>query len=180
MTDPTPEMLARIQEILLTEFSDDNPYWWQMTEATARIPLVKANVRQHLRSFSQGQKVHIYDVYWNSERALIVARHRRKHDYIFGVVPIKHLENFRPDYVYHPAVLAKFRQADPRVSAAIFGCFFHLPHQLGASDYRHFLRTGQRPGPRQAPVATFRSAATQRPISWLSRLRRWLFGRPVG
>jgi|GEM_PF-4281150 len=176
MTDPTPEMLARIGEILQHSFPDPNPFSLTATAATERLPLVKANVRKQTRSFSQGQKVHIYSVYWGlNERALVVARFRRKHDYIFGVIPIDNLENFRPEYVYHPQVLAKFRLTGNRVDSGIFSRFFNLPHQSTAEEYRYFLFTGRR------MVRLYQAAddptsddALTAPSSWLARLLRGL------
>ena len=76
--------------------------------AAERLPLVAANVATSTRSFSRGQLVFIYDVYWGmNERAKVVGRFRRKRDWIRGVVPIKSLDNFRPKMVYNPFVIRK-------------------------------------------------------------------------
>jgi hypothetical protein len=76
--------------------------------AAERLPLVAANVATSTRSFSRGQLVFIYDVYWGmNERAKVVGRFRRKRDWIRGVVPIKSLDNFRPKMVHNPFVIRK-------------------------------------------------------------------------
>jgi|SRR6476661_2186263 len=143
MNELSSDMLARLNEILKNDFVGANELRLPVTEQSERVPLVKATVCKSSRSFSVGQKVHIYDVYWGmNEKALVVARYRRKHEYILGVIPIKNLEGFRPDYVYHPAVLQKLRLAGKKVDSRIFGRFFTLPHQLSSMDYQHFLHTG--------------------------------------
>jgi len=80
----------------------------KIDSSTQSIPLIMATVRKSTHSFSQGQRIYIYDVDWGvNERALVIGKFRRSHRWIRGVCPIASLENFRPTVVFHPAVIKK-------------------------------------------------------------------------
>jgi hypothetical protein len=94
---------------------------------TQSVPLVMAKVRKSTHSFSQGQKIYIYDVYWGvNERAHVIGQFRRKHRWIKGTCPIASLENFRPTEVFHPAVITKLVEGGP-IHRGLFERFFPLP-----------------------------------------------------
>jgi hypothetical protein len=160
--EPDPQTLARLQRIEAEDFAA-NPYGLRADASTTRLPLVAANVIIQTSSFTAGQKVHIYDGFWGrNDRAMVVARYRRKHAFVFGVIPIRCLDNFRPEYVYHPAVLDKFRLADKAVDQRIFRRFF------------------ERPDLPALPPTTYRYTAAEAPAraagSWLGRLWTGLLG----
>ncbi|RTQ52410.1 hypothetical protein EJV47_05185 [Hymenobacter gummosus] len=159
--EPDPQTLARLQRMETEDFGA-RPFNLRADEHTTRLPLVAANVIIQTNSFTAGQKVHIYDVYWGmNDNALVVGRFRRKHDFIFGVIPIRKLDNFRPEYVYHPVVLNKFRRTDKAINPGIFQRFFERPDL---------------PAPPPTTYHFADDAPTAPAASWLARLWNGLRG----
>ncbi|MEH2296682.1 hypothetical protein [Nostoc sp.] len=119
--------IEKINEILLGYFCGGTLL--DINSTKDNIPLVAANVQKSTHSFSEGQLLYIYNVFWGmNKKALVVGRHRRKHRLILGVCPIASLSNFRPKLVYEPAVIRKLhgRYIDDR----IFMRFFDLPGEF--------------------------------------------------
>lgn len=157
LTVPDQAMLLRLQQIEQEDFGSQP--WLSADEQTERLPVVKANLRRHTRMFNEGQKVYIYNVYWGlNERAMVVARFRRKYQFVFGVVPIKDLSHFRPDHLYHPKALEKFRQTAAQIHTGIFRRFFERPDL---------------PAP---PLRQLPQLVDIRQLNWRQRVRLWFLG----
>lgn len=64
-------------------------------------------IREGLRHFVAGTKVWGLPAQWGDgwESALLVGRHRGSRRYVQMVVPLRHLEQFRVEAVYRPAVM---------------------------------------------------------------------------
>jgi hypothetical protein len=116
--------VAQINQIVRRFFADRD---WLVPRTDAQaVPLVAARLTKSTHSFSAGQLVYVYDVYWGmNERARVVARFRRKHKFVLGVCPIASLEDARPKIVHTPAVVHKL--SDSMVVGGVFLRFFQLP-----------------------------------------------------
>lgn len=80
--------------------------WLDVHRDADCIPLVAANLSRSTRSFSEGQRVYVYDGFFGmNERVKVAGRYRRKHRVILGVCPTKKLRDHRLVVVYEPAVL---------------------------------------------------------------------------
>lgn len=115
--------IEKINEILLGYFC--GKYILDVNATKNNIPLVAANVQKSTHSFSEGQLLYIYNVFWGmNNKALVVGRYRRKHRLILGVCPISSLSNFRPKLVYDPTVIRKL--CGRHIHVGIFIRFFDL------------------------------------------------------
>lgn len=127
--------IKKINEILLDYFCDDTLL--DINRTKDNIPLVAANVQKSTHSFSEGQLLYIYNVFWGmNKNALVVGRHRRKHRQILGVCPIASLRNFRPKLVYEPTVIRKLYGR--HIHVGIFIRFFDLPGEF--IDIRDYIQ----------------------------------------
>lgn len=123
-TKLTPDEALKLKAMLERNFSASERLTVQASMEC--VPVVVANVRKQTRSFSLGQKIYIYDVYWGmNDNAKVVARYRRKHDWIRGVIPIRNLENFRFGMAYEPVVIRKL--VDETISRHLFARFLEEP-----------------------------------------------------
>jgi len=128
---PPHPYLEKIKAILAQNFSEKNHL--TVEAVTETVPLVAATARKATRSFSTGQLVYIYSVYWGmNEQAKVVGRFRRKHRWIKGVCPIVSLDNFRPKIVYNPNIIKKL--ADETINSFIFPRFFAMPAASEADE----------------------------------------------
>lgn len=116
--------LEKIKVILARNFSEKNHLI--VAAAHETVPLVAATLRKATHSFSAGQVVYIYNVYWGmNEQAKVVGRFRRKNRWIKGVCPIALLDDFRPKIVYRPDIIQKLD--DETIESFIFPRFFAMP-----------------------------------------------------
>lgn len=116
--------LEKINAILAKNFSEKDYLIVAATDQT--VPLVAATLRKATRSFSAGQLMYIYNVYWGiNEQAKVLGRFRRKNRWIKGVCPIASLDNFRPIIVYSPPTIKKL--SDETIASFIFPRFFAIP-----------------------------------------------------
>lgn len=121
---PPHPFLEKIKAILAQNFSEKN--YLTVETATETVPLIAAIVRKSTRSFSTGQRVYIYSVYWGmNEQVKVVGRFRRKNRWIKGVCPIASLDHFRPKIVYNPNIIKTL--ADETIDSSIFPRFFAMP-----------------------------------------------------
>ena len=113
-----------------------------VNEATTEVPLVAANLSVSTRSFSAGQLLYVYDVYWGmNERAKVVGRYRGKNRFVTGVCRIDRLENARPKIAAHPGVVRAL--AGQWISGGIFLRFLDLPGGFKTfADYRDSVLGG--------------------------------------
>jgi hypothetical protein len=119
--------IEKINEILLGYFCGG--ILLDVNATKDNIPLVAANVQKSTHSFSEGQLLYIYNVFWGmNKNALVVGRYRRKHRLILGVCPISSLSNFRPKLVYEPTVIRKLYGR--YIHVGIFMRFFDLPGEF--------------------------------------------------
>ncbi len=87
------------------QFFADQP-WFDVGAAADSVPVVAARLSGGTRSFSEGQRVYVYDGFFGqNERVKVVGRYRRKHRFIRGVCPMQKLIDPRLVVVYQPAVL---------------------------------------------------------------------------
>lgn len=136
MTEMTHE--ERVHEIIHRFFSVAGGSSLLPIESQAEAaPLIKARVTKATRSFSEGQVVFVYDVYWGmNERAKVAARYRRKHRFVRGEIDIESLADARPVIVYDPAVI---RALDGRnVDGGIFARMLSVvpDHYKQFAEYR--------------------------------------------
>jgi hypothetical protein len=118
------DYVEKINDILCKHFSDNS--FLIANASMESVPLVSANILKSTRSFSAGQLVYIYDIYWGmNERAKVIGRYRRKHNFILGVCPIASLTNCRPKLVYKPVIVSKLNGS--YIDGGIFMRFFNLP-----------------------------------------------------
>jgi hypothetical protein len=128
---PPHPYLEKIKGILAKHFFEKKYLTVEATSET--VPLVAATVRKGTGSFSTGQVVYIYSVYWGmNEQAKVVGRFRRKHRWIKGVCPIASLDHFRPKIVYNPTIIKTL--ADETIDSFIFPRFLAMPVASLASD----------------------------------------------
>lgn len=115
---------------LILEHNFSNREYFLIRPETQNVPLVVANVIKSTRSFSAGQLVYIYDVYWGmNDNAKIVGRFRRKQNWMRGVIPIKNLSNFRLKAAYEPTVLKKLQ--GEKITRYLFPRFLSLTKGQG-------------------------------------------------
>jgi hypothetical protein len=153
----------RVESIVRTFFSES--CFFTVTPDARAVPMVAARLSKSTRSFSAGQVVYVYDVFWGvNERARVVGRYRRKHRFIHGVCPIASLVDARPKVVCAPAVLRTL--AGTRIDGGILLRFYNLGSGgdfMYFDDYRrHVLGT---------PVSSL-DAVTGKPCSALPNPRR--------
>jgi len=104
---------------IAAEFFADGPGYLVVGAQHASVPVIAARMAASTRSFTIGQRVLVYDGYWGeAERVKVVARYRRSHRWIRGVVPIAKLAGARPAVVYDPAVIRVLH--DAWISAGLF------------------------------------------------------------
>lgn len=126
--------LAKLNNILLAYFVGGKRL--VVNSCASPILLVAATVRVQTKSFSAGQILYIYDVYWGeNERALTVGRFRRKHRFICGNCPVRNLTGFRPVQVFDPRIIQKVALVNP----GIFLRFFDLPG--GHDTITHYIES---------------------------------------
>jgi hypothetical protein len=95
-----------MEEALARNFGESRELW--VTQDRQSLPLVAANLRKNMKSFSKGQKVFAYDVLWGMNTKMqIVARYRRKGEFRNSIIPIENAEHFRFEIVYDPRVIGK-------------------------------------------------------------------------
>lgn len=98
-----------------------------VAEDKKELPLVAARLTRSTRTFSAGQLVYVFDVYWGmNERVKAVGRYRRKHRFVVGACPIAILDDCRPKRVMTPAVIELL--TGERIPRALFeGRFWPMP-----------------------------------------------------
>jgi hypothetical protein len=106
-------------------FADGEAFGWAVVANVARETLhgpAGADTREGLRHFAAGAKVWVLPAQWGDgwQDALVVGLHRGPGRYVRMVVPLRHLDQFRVQAVYHPAVIRQLtrpqdgRQGSPR------------------------------------------------------------------
>jgi hypothetical protein len=121
---PPHPYLEKINTILAKNFSEQRYLAGGATTKT--VPLIAATLRKATRSFSAGQTVYIYNVYWGmNERAKVIGRFRQKNRWIRSACPIESLDHFRPKIVYSPEIIKKLD--DETIDSFIFPRFFAMP-----------------------------------------------------